>query len=79
MSENVTHAVILKAIEEMEKRMSADIAELKAENSKLWNEVTNLTKQVAAGGGAVKALMWVGATVLTILGIVAAFWNLIKT
>lgn len=71
MLETVSHAQILKAIDELK-------AEMKADNNAVWAAITRLNDEVSVGRGAVKALVWVGSIILAIAGLVAAFMNAMK-
>ena len=71
MIETVSHAQILKAIDELK-------AEMKADNSQVWAAITKLNDEVSTGRGAVKALVWVGSVILATAGLVAAFLNAVK-
>jgi len=71
MIETVSHAQILKAIDELK-------AEMKADNGAVWAAITRLNDEVSTGRGAVKALVWVGSVILAAAGLVAAFLNAIR-
>jgi hypothetical protein len=72
MIEAVSHAQILKAIDELK-------AEMKADNGAVWAAITKLNDEVSTGRGAVKALVWVGSVILATAGLIAAFLNAFKT
>lgn len=72
MIETVSHAQILKAIDELK-------AEMKADNSQVWAAITRLNDEVSTGRGAVKALVWVGSVLLAAAGLIAAFMNAMKS
>jgi len=71
MIETVSHAQILKAIDELK-------AEMKADNNAVWAAITKLNDEVSTGRGAVKALVWVGSVILATAGLVAAFLNVFR-
>ena len=71
MIESVSHAQILKAIDDLR-------AEMKADNNAVWAAITRLNDEVSTGRGAVKALVWVGSILLAVAGLVAAFMNAFK-
>ena len=71
MLETVSHAQILKAIDELK-------AEMKADNNAVWAAITRLNDEVSTGRGAVKALVWVGSIILAVAGLVAAFMNAMR-
>lgn len=68
MIESVSHAQILKAIDDLR-------AEMKADNNTVWAAITKLNDEVSTGQGAVKALVWVGSVILASAGLIAAFLN----
>lgn len=75
MSESISTAQILKAIEDLREDVRHDIAEVKAEvkadNREIWKTIHALSETVSTGKGAVRALVWIGGILIAIASVVA--------
>lgn len=78
MTEVVSHKQILDAIAQLRQDVKDDIAEVKADNASVWIAVTRLNDEMATGRGAIKALVWVGATLIAIGTLTVAFFNALR-
>ena len=79
MTEVVSHRQILDAIAQLRQDVKDDIAEIKTDNKQdtasLWLAITKLNDEMSTGRGAVKALVWVGATLIAIGTLTVASFN----